>query len=70
MTQRDLKMMVEKGLAIDATHEGVMLPEKSYRTLAITYGMYEMNGGRFQDCETAQLYAITSRSATLFVFAR
>lgn len=69
MKQKDLKMMVEKGLAIDATHGGVMSTEKPYKTLAIAYGTYGMNGGLFQDYETNQLYAITARSTTLFVFA-
>lgn len=69
MTQKDLKTMVKNGLAIDATHGSVMSPEKSYKTLAITYGTYGMNGSLFQDYETNQLYAITARSSTLFVFA-
>lgn len=36
------------------------------RTVAISYGVYGMNGGLFEDMKTGEYYVVPNRSARLF----
>ena len=41
----------------------------SLQTVAISYGVYGMNGGLFQDIKTGAYYVVPNRSARLFELA-
>ena len=42
-----------------------LMKAHTLRTVAISYGVYGMNGALFQD-ENGELYKITARNSTLF----
>ena len=73
MKQKEIKQLVKHGNAEDVTFDksGIIeeLQKNGYITLAISYGVYGMNAGLFQDNKTGKLYAITGRSANLFRLA-
>ena len=53
ITQKEIKRLVALGVAEDITY------------LSFSTGVYGMNGALFKD-ESGKLYAITSRTSTLF----
>ena len=65
-TQKALRRMICDGIAINANSmEPEQLP-RNVEKIAISYGIYGMNGGLFRDCETGELYVITARNTNLF----
>lgn len=67
-TQRELKRLIKVGAAIELTDTNT-IPAGRLETVALSFGMYGMNGGLFQDAETGQLYAIPRRDSILFYYA-
>lgn len=67
MKQKEIKNLVTRGVAKEATSGDVsQLMKNGYTEIAISYGVYGMNGGLFKDNTTGELFAITSRSGKLF----
>lgn len=70
MTQKEIKRFVALGVAEDITYLSfddcnALRKAHSFTTLNVSMGVYGMNGALFKD-ENGNLYAITSRSSTLF----
>lgn len=70
MTQKEIRNLVNMGIVADVTYmnfEDCQNFMNSHRltTLNVSTGAYGMNGALFQD-EAGKLYAITSRTSTLF----
>ena len=49
------------------THE--QLDALNLRTVAISFGVYGMNGGLFEDMKTGEYYVVPNRSTRLFELA-
>lgn len=64
-TQRELKRLIKVGAAIELT-DTTTTPAGRLETVALSFGMYGMNGGLFRDYESGQLYAIPRRDSMLF----
>ena len=72
MTQKQIKDYVRDGAAIDITNYGFdemdqFLREHNIDKIAISRGVYGMNGGLLQDRNTGELYAITARNSALMM---
>lgn len=72
MTQKQIKDYVRDGAAIDITNYGFdemaqFLREHNLDKIAISRGVYGMNGGLLQDRDTGELYAITARNSALMM---
>lgn len=67
-TQRELKHLIKVGAAIELT-DTTTIPAGRLETVALSFGMYGMNGGLFRDNESGQLYAIPRRDSMLFYYA-
>lgn len=70
MTQKEIKRFVSVGVAEDITYLSfddcnALRKAHSFTTLNVSTGVYGMNGALFKD-ENGKLYAITSRTSTLF----
>lgn len=70
MTQKEIKNLVTLGVAEDITYLSFddcsnLMNAHSFTTLNVSSGVYGMNGALFRD-EAGKLYAITSRTSTLF----
>lgn len=70
MTQKEIKNFVALGVAEDITYLSfdtcnALRKAHSFTTVNISIGVYGMNGALFKD-EAGKLYAITSRTTTLF----
>lgn len=70
MTLKEIKRFVTLGVAEDITYLPfgdceALRKAHNFTTLNVSTGVYGMNGALFQD-ETGKLYAITSRTTTLF----
>ena len=70
MSQKEIKNLVMLGIAEDITHLSFdacndLMNAHRFTTLNVSTGAYGMNGALFQD-ESGKLYAITSRTSTLF----
>lgn len=67
-TQRELKRIIEVGAAIELT-DAKTINAGRLEVVALSFGVYGMNGGLFRDYETGQLYAIPRRDGILFYYA-
>lgn len=70
MTQKEIKRFVTLGVAKDITYLSfadceALRKAHTFTTLNVSTGVYGMNGALFRD-EAGKLYAITSRTTTLF----
>lgn len=70
MTQKEIRNLVNMGIAADITYTSFkdcqnLMDSHKLITLNVSTGVYGMNGALFQD-ESGKLYAITSRTSTLF----
>ena len=70
MTQKEIKRFVSLGAAEDITHLSfdacnALKEAHNFTTLNVSTGVYGVNGALFKD-ENGKLYAITSRTSTLF----
>lgn len=66
-TQREIKRLIKVGAAIELT-DTKTVPAGRLQTVAMSFGIYGMNGGLFRDTETGQLYAIPRRDGILFYY--
>ena len=73
-TQKQIKEMVQTGLAIDITNgnndtrERLMASEGWLKEIAYSAGTYGCNGKVFRGEHTGTLYAITGRTNAIFIF--
>ena len=70
MTQKEIKRFVSLGVAEDITYLSfdacnALRKAHDFTTLNVSTGVYGVNGALFKD-ENGKLYAITSRTSTLF----
>lgn len=70
ITQKEIKRFISLGVAEDITHLSfdacnALREAHSFTTLNVSTGAYGMNGALLRD-EAGKLYAITSRTSTLF----
>ena len=66
-TQREIKRLIKLGAAIELT-DTKTVPAGRLTTVAMSYGVYGMNGAILKDDETGQLYAIPRRDGILFYY--
>lgn len=66
-TQREIKRLIKAGAAIELT-DTKTVPCGRLQTIALSFGIYGMNGGLFRDTETGQLYGIPRRDGILFYY--
>lgn len=66
-TQKEIKRLIKVGAAIELTDTNT-IPARRLETVALSFGVYGMNGGLFRDQETGQLYAIPRRDGILFYY--
>lgn len=71
-TQRQLKKLVNQGIAIDITNYSFtqtneLLNNIDIEKIAYSRGINGLNGGLFKDNKTNKLYAITARNSTLLI---
>ena len=67
-TQREIKRLIKVGAAIELT-DAKTINAGRLEVVALSFGVYGMNGGLFRDNESGQLYAIPSRNSILFYYA-
>lgn len=66
---KEIKNLVEMGAAVDITGaEPSDYIRKNADKIAVSTGVYGMNGGILKDRNNGALYAITARSSTLFYY--
>ncbi len=70
MKQKEIRNFVALGVAEDITNLSfdacnALRKAHNFTTLNVSMGVYGMNGALFKD-EAGKLYAITSRTSTLF----
>lgn len=67
--QKELKNLVNLGLAVDVTRAGDAnaIPE-SYTQIGYSCGVYGCNGMLLKGCESGKLYAVTARTTAIFIF--
>lgn len=66
-TQKEIKRLIRLGAAKEITKCGE--PANSQLdTVAMSFGIYGMNGAIFKHRQTGELYAIPSRSTMLFYY--
>ena len=68
--KKTTKKAIRETYAMDITNYSFdqandLMKAHTLRTVAISYGVYGMNGALFQD-ENGELYKITARNSTLF----
>lgn len=66
-TQREIKRLIKAGAAIELT-DTKTVPCGRLETVAMSFGIYGMNGALLKDCETGQLYGIPRRDGILFYY--
>lgn len=72
MTLKDIKTLIKAKAAEDITSEpleNIYKIDSKLDVVALSHGVYGMNGGLFKDRTTGKLYAITSRNGNLFALA-
>lgn len=67
-TQREIKRLIKVGAAIELT-DAKTINAGRLEVVALSFGVYGMNGGLFRDHESGQLYAIPRRNSILFYYA-
>ena len=67
-SQKQLKNLVENGVAIDVTHshDSNVIPER-YTQIGYASGLYGCNGMLLKG-DSGQLYAVTTRSQAIYLF--
>lgn len=66
-TQKEIKNLIKFGAAIELT-DTKTIPAGRVSTVALSFGLYGMNGALLKDDETGQLYAIPRRDGILFYY--
>lgn len=66
-TQKQIKAAIKSGAAIELT-DTKTIPAGRLEAVAMSFGIYGMNGAAFRDIETGQLYAIPRRDMILLYY--
>lgn len=66
-TQREIKRLIKLGAAKELT-DTTTVKNSGLTTVAMSFGIYGMNGALFRHDTTGELYAIPSRSTLLFYY--
>lgn len=66
-TQKEIKRLIKVGAAIELT-DTYTIPAGRLETVALSFGVYGMNGGLFRDYKSGQLYGIPRRDGILFYY--
>lgn len=64
VTQSFIRSMIRDGIAQELTPENI---PAIYEKVMYSSGVYGLNGGVIRDTKTGELYAVPSRSTTLFM---
>ena len=73
-TQKQLKNLIKSGLAVDITNgtnetrNNIIDIEGGYTQIGYCSGVYGCNGKLLKGDTTNKLYAITSRTTSIFIF--
>lgn len=68
-TQKEIKRLIRLGAAIELTYnDRDRITPGQLDKIAMSFGIYGMNGAIFKDSKTGQLYAIPGRSTALFYY--
>jgi len=73
-TQKQLKSMVQNGIAEDVTNatnetrNAIEKAEGFYRQVGYSSGVYGCNGMLLKGEKTGKLYAVTARSQAIYIF--
>lgn len=62
--QSFIRSMIRDGIARELTPDNI---PANYEKVMYSSGVYGLNGGVIQDTQTGELYAVPSRSTTLFL---
>lgn len=65
-TQKELRKMVQTGMAIDITNADPNLLPTKYEKIGYSTGDNGMNGGLIQEIDSGRYYVIIGRTSTLF----
>ena len=68
ISQKTIKQMVKEGAATDIEKMTTKPRKSDLDLIGISYGTSGMNGALFHNRKLGKLYAITSRSSTLFEY--
>ena len=69
MKQKEIKNLVKLSAAIDITSKETSEEIRcNSERIAVSRGIYGMNGGLLKDNRNGALYAITARSSSLFYY--
>lgn len=66
-TQREIKRLIKAGAAIELTDTKTVNAGR-LTIIALSFGLYGMNGALLKDDETGQLYGIPRRDGILFYY--
>ena len=65
---KELRGLIACGLAKDATnYTAEQLGKLKIEKIGYSSGVYGINGGLFKDTQSGEFYAITARSAAVFI---
>lgn len=67
-TQKEIRNYIASGLATDITN-AKDVGKMDLETIGLSFGVYGMNAGLFQDRETGEFYVVRNRSTNLFILA-
>lgn len=67
-TQKEIRHYITSGLATDIT-TAKDVDKMKLETVGLSFGVYGMNAGLFQDMETGEFYVVRNRSTNLFILA-
>lgn len=66
-TQKEIKRLINWGAAIELT-DTKTVPAGRLTTVAMSFGLYGMNGAILKDDKTGQLYAIPRRDGIILYY--
>lgn len=65
---KEIRGLIACGLAKDATnYTNEQIGKLKIEKIGYSTGVYGINGGLFQDTQSGEFYAITARTAALFI---
>lgn len=65
-TQKDIRWHIQNGYAKEIKAPGAVAG--NLETIAMSFGVYGMNGALLQDMDSGEMYAIPARNTTLFYY--
>lgn len=67
-TQKEIRNYITSGFATDITEEKDV-SRMNLETIGLSFGIYGINAGLFQDIETGEFYVVRNRSTNFFILA-